>query len=125
MTPPIQRPARTGSGRQARPRSVQANVQEAKTHLAALLTRAHRGEEVIITKAGRPFARLIPIPARIDRHAGAFRGQIAGDVLGPVGSHATASRKRIEEIESLKGSVEVDIDTARSRRRPPRAPVPR
>ncbi|MDZ5645568.1 type II toxin-antitoxin system prevent-host-death family antitoxin [Nitrospirillum sp. BR 11828] len=34
---------------------------EAKTHLAALLDRVEAGEEVIITRHGRPVARLSPI----------------------------------------------------------------
>ncbi len=66
--------------------AVRANVHEAKTRFSELLERAHRGEEVIIAKAGKPYARLIPIVEPVDRKAGAFRGQITGDVLGPVGS---------------------------------------
>jgi len=34
---------------------------EAKTHLPALLERVQRGEQIIITKHGKPIARLIPI----------------------------------------------------------------
>lgn len=41
-------------------------VYEAKTHLTALLDRVEHGEQFIITKHGRPIARLIPI-ARTDR----------------------------------------------------------
>jgi prevent-host-death family protein len=33
---------------------------EAKTHLSALLDRVERGEEVTITRHGRPVARLVP-----------------------------------------------------------------
>ncbi len=33
---------------------------EAKTHLSALLNRVSRGEEVLITRRGRPVARLVP-----------------------------------------------------------------
>ena len=33
---------------------------EAKTHLASLLERVERGEEISITKHGRPVARLVP-----------------------------------------------------------------
>ena len=39
---------------------------EAKTHLSALLDRVARGEEVVITKHGKPVARLVSA-ARIDR----------------------------------------------------------
>jgi prevent-host-death family protein len=33
---------------------------EAKTHLAALLERASRGETIVITRHGKPVARLVP-----------------------------------------------------------------
>lgn len=33
---------------------------EAKTHLAALLDRVERGEEIVITRRGRAVARLVP-----------------------------------------------------------------
>ncbi|UZD54984.1 type II toxin-antitoxin system Phd/YefM family antitoxin [Caldimonas aquatica] len=36
---------------------------EAKTHLSALLDRVEQGEEVVITKHGRPVARLTPVAA--------------------------------------------------------------
>ena len=36
------------------------NVHEAKTHLSRLLERVAAGEEIIIGKAGRPVARLVP-----------------------------------------------------------------
>lgn len=34
---------------------------EAKTHLSELLVRVEGGEEVTITKHGRPVARLVPV----------------------------------------------------------------
>ena len=41
--------------------STTVNVHEAKTHLSRLLERAHAGEEIILAKAGRPYARLVPL----------------------------------------------------------------
>jgi len=41
----------------------EVNVHEAKTHLSRLLAQVESGEEVIISRAGRPVARLIPITA--------------------------------------------------------------
>ena len=35
---------------------------EAKTQLSALVDRAAQGEEIIITKSGKPMARLVPLP---------------------------------------------------------------
>jgi prevent-host-death family protein len=36
------------------------NIHEAKTHFSKLLERVLRGEEVVIAKAGKPVARLLP-----------------------------------------------------------------
>jgi len=66
--------------------AIQANVHEAKTRFSELLERAHAGEEVIIAKAGKPYARLVPVIESGDREPGAFRGQIHGDVLGGIGA---------------------------------------
>ncbi len=55
------------------------NVHEAKTHLSKLLERAHGGEEIILAKAGKPYARLMPLPRRERRRL----GQLAGLELGP------------------------------------------
>ena len=40
---------------------MEVNIHEAKTHLSRLLERVAIGEEVIIAKAGKPVARLVPI----------------------------------------------------------------
>jgi prevent-host-death family protein len=37
-----------------------ANISDAKAHLSALLEKVQRGEEVIISKAGKPIAKLVP-----------------------------------------------------------------
>jgi prevent-host-death family protein len=39
------------------------NLYDAKTHLSQLVDRAARGEEIIIAKAGKPRARLVPLCA--------------------------------------------------------------
>jgi prevent-host-death family protein len=41
------------------------NVHEAKTHFSKLLARVAAGEEIIISKAGKPVARLSPVPPGI------------------------------------------------------------
>lgn len=45
---------------------------EAKTHLSELLQRAEGGEEIIITRHGKPVARLVPV-AEVDSHTLAGR----------------------------------------------------
>ena len=53
------------------------NVHEAKTRLSRLLERAEAGEEIVIARAGKPVARLIPYTDdRPKRTFGALRGQI-------------------------------------------------
>lgn len=37
------------------------NTHEAKTHLSRLLVRVERGEEIVIAKAGKPVAKLMPL----------------------------------------------------------------
>ena len=37
------------------------NIHAAKTHLSRLIEEVAEGEEVVIAKAGRPVARLVPI----------------------------------------------------------------
>lgn len=43
------------------------NVQEAKTHLSDLLARTELGEEIVIARAGRPIARLVPVSNPVPR----------------------------------------------------------
>jgi prevent-host-death family protein len=40
------------------------NVHEAKTHFSKLLERVLNGEEVVIAKAGKPVARLLPFDSQ-------------------------------------------------------------
>jgi prevent-host-death family protein len=39
---------------------IEIGAYEAKTHLSALLDKVEQGEEVLITRHGRPIARLVP-----------------------------------------------------------------
>lgn len=53
------------------------NIHQAKTHLSRLLRRVAAGEEIIIAKAGRPLARLVPLEERReDRRLGTEKGSI-------------------------------------------------
>jgi prevent-host-death family protein len=53
------------------------NVHEAKTHLSRLLQRVINGEEVVIAKAGKPVARLMPYaPRPASRTPGNDAGQV-------------------------------------------------
>lgn len=53
------------------------NVYEAKTHLSKLLDRVAQGEDVVIARAGRPVARLVPFAEPAQRRVpGAWRGRV-------------------------------------------------
>jgi prevent-host-death family protein len=53
------------------------NVHEAKTHLSRLLDKAHAGEEIVLGKAGKPYARLVPLePIEIKRKPGRLKGKL-------------------------------------------------
>jgi prevent-host-death family protein len=53
------------------------NVHEAKTHLSRILERVAAGEEVILAKAGKPVARIVPYEAPSRRRTfGYARGRI-------------------------------------------------
>jgi prevent-host-death family protein len=53
------------------------NIHEAKTHFSRLVERAAKGEEIVIARAGRPLARLMPLasPTR-PRRPGLLKGRI-------------------------------------------------
>lgn len=56
---------------------MQINVHEAKTHFSQLLARVAQGEEIVIGKAGKPVAVLIPYrEERRRRMPGAWRGRV-------------------------------------------------
>jgi prevent-host-death family protein len=53
------------------------NIHAAKTQLSRLIEQAAAGEEIVIAKAGKPVARLVPFePRREPRKPGLMKGQI-------------------------------------------------
>jgi prevent-host-death family protein len=57
--------------------SEKVDIDDAKTRLSSLVDRAEAGEEIIITRGGRPAARLGPIcPPAVKRKPGRLRGRI-------------------------------------------------
>jgi len=59
---------------------VEVNIHEAKTHLSKLLARVALGEEVIIAKAGKPVAKLVPLKKTPKKR---FFGSAKGDFTVP------------------------------------------
>lgn len=59
------------------PLAITVGVHEAKTHLSRLLDRVSPGEEVIITRAGQPVARLVGISTTLaQRTPGSAAGRL-------------------------------------------------
>jgi prevent-host-death family protein len=53
------------------------NTHEAKTHLSRLLERVAAGEEIVIGRAGKPVAKLIPYAEeKKPRKPGAWKGKV-------------------------------------------------
>lgn len=54
----------------------QMNIHQAKTELSKLVERAEAGEEIVIARAGKPVARLVPLNrARGRRQLGLLDGK--------------------------------------------------
>jgi prevent-host-death family protein len=63
--------------------SEMVNVHQAKTQLSRLLERAHSGEEIVLAKAGKPYARLVPLE-RKPRVPGIVEGRVDDAFFEPL-----------------------------------------
>ena len=52
------------------------NIHAAKTHFSRLIEEVAAGEEVLIAKAGKPVARLVPIGKPAKRRLGLLKGRL-------------------------------------------------
>jgi len=56
---------------------VSYNIHEAKTQLSRIVERVERGEEVIISRAGTPVAKVVPLTRTVRRRGrGTLRGKL-------------------------------------------------
>lgn len=60
------------------------NLHEAKTHLSELVGAAAAGEEIIIAKAGKPLARLVPLEKPEPRQPGLAKGRVTEAFFEPL-----------------------------------------
>ena len=63
------------------------NVHEVKAQLSRLLERVCAGEEIVITKAGKPCARIVPLDSPSQRVLGRYRdrdGEVPDSVFAPL-----------------------------------------
>lgn len=74
------------------------NMHEAKTHLSKLVARVEGGEQIMITRAGKPAAKLVPIPRATPgkRKLGGWEGKF--DVPSPE-EWAEMKRETAREFE--------------------------
>lgn len=65
--------------------TILVNVHEAKTHLSRLLDQAHAGQEIILAKGGKPYARLVPLqPEEVGRRPGRLAGKVGAEFFDPL-----------------------------------------
>jgi prevent-host-death family protein len=66
---------------------MRVNIYAAKTHLSRLIDQVNAGEEIVITRHGRPVARLVPASEAQPRKPGLLEGKgcwIAEDFDDPL-----------------------------------------
>lgn len=60
------------------------NIHEAKTHLSSLLEKVKGGQVIILAKAGRPIARLVPYDEVGPRVGGLVEGSFDESFFDPL-----------------------------------------
>jgi prevent-host-death family protein len=57
--------------------ATQFNIHEAKTNLSRIIARVEHGEEITISRAGNPVAKVVPLNPEVDRRGrGSLRGKL-------------------------------------------------
>ena len=66
--------------------AITVNVHEAKTHFSRLLDQAHAGQEIILSKSGKPYARMVPllVEGQGKRQSGRLEGHIDDTFFEPL-----------------------------------------
>jgi prevent-host-death family protein len=70
------------------------NVHEAKTHLSRILDRVHRGEEIVLAKAGKPYVKLVPVRPGKRRRPGLLKGRVTAAFFEPLPEEELAAWER-------------------------------
>ena len=85
------------------------DVAEAMAKLSELLDRVAAGEEIVIAKSGKPYARLVPLARAAPREpGGAEDWQVADDIFAPLSE---------EELAIAEGALTDSVGLSRRRRR--------
>jgi len=57
--------------------AAQFNIHDAKTNLSRILERVEHGEEIVISRAGTPIAKVVPLTRSVSRKGrGSLRGRL-------------------------------------------------
>ena len=76
------------------------SLYEAKTHLSELGDRASRGEEIVVTKHGKPTFRIVPVVTKAPRpRPGAFLDRLS-----------LAQRVELEQVDWFAPDEELERD---------------
>jgi prevent-host-death family protein len=60
--------------------AAQYNIHDAKTNLSRIIERVEHGEEIVISRAGHPVAKVVPLERRVHREGyGSLRDQLVLD----------------------------------------------
>ncbi len=60
------------------------NIHEAKTNFSRLVDRAHGGEEIVVAKAAKPWARLVPLEQPEERRPGRYADSVPETFFKPL-----------------------------------------
>lgn len=72
-------------------------VEDARKNLPVLLERANRGQTVVITKRGKPFAAIVPVDQAIQQDRGLSLSKLRGTGKGLWGKNAAAWVERLRK----------------------------
>lgn len=80
------------------------NVHDAKTNFSKLLDRAHAGEEIVLAKAGKPYAKLVPFEEKPlpPRRPGRFR-HLLKDVPSDIWFEPAFTEEELDRFEGKFG----------------------
>jgi len=69
------------------------DVHEAKTHLSRLLEQVHAGHEIVLTKDGKHYARLMPLATEpAQRQPGRLSGRVGPAFFEPLPEDELSAR---------------------------------
>jgi prevent-host-death family protein len=70
------------------------NIHEAKTNLSRLLQQVAAGEEIVIARAGKPIARIVPVSKPQPRRPGIAKGEVTDAFFEPLSEDELAGWER-------------------------------